>query len=391
LRRLRPLQWLTALLAPSLFLLGLWPATRTELHLTQISAQLIVEVDELFSRTQLAFSNFSTSIFISHDLSELTKHNVPPNLDYDHTVRSTSWRTSTFGPHEQNSLQNNRSQNSSHTIFNQYLDPAYTLDANLQQTSASLSSSSTSSLDTVKAELAEGSEQGPSFCDPGLGEDLRSPLAYRMRGDRCEGIYEQDAPIFPIEIRSFSGGSLFASNYAGDVQLYWTAPPDTHSDVRLRAFSRLPATHYRMDTVVPANRSDYHWSREVTASLGLNGDIGIVAWIDTPGIEGNRGPIYLPLRPDPTTKVSEYNVLLSTSLELSGILITTKRIDARGNDTAMLRQNEEPANHIYIPGFPINFSMGKLGAAGYYRLEIKGFPRSGPAIEQIIDLYYPGD
>jgi hypothetical protein len=44
LRRLRPLHWLTALLAPGLFLLGLWPAARSEFHLdfhlTQIAVWL---------------------------------------------------------------------------------------------------------------------------------------------------------------------------------------------------------------------------------------------------------------------------------------------------------------------------------------------------------------
>jgi hypothetical protein len=86
--------------------------------------------------------------------------------------------------------------------------------------------------------LPVGSASAGSFCDPSLEKGEDSPLSYRMRGDRCEGIYAQQVSAVSVEIRSLVAGfGPFDPDKDEELELAWTAPPGSIQDVRLRAFS----------------------------------------------------------------------------------------------------------------------------------------------------------
>jgi len=245
------------------------------------------------------------------------------------------------------------------------------------------------------AMLAAGPVGAESFCDPSLPQDSKSPVAYRMRDDRCEGIYAQQVSAISIEVRSLVAGfGPFDPGKDRELALAWTAPPGSTRDVRLRVFSFKPRVYYRMDTAVPAVRGVYHWPSDVLASVELGrNDLGLIAWIDLAGPGGSIRPVYLPLRAGAVATKGDagYEVTLIPSTRLSEVRVTVSRLDAQGNVAATLRRNEELGYGYYPSAEPTVFSTGKLGPAGFYRLVITAVPKSGLSVEEDIEIYHPGD
>ena len=236
-----------------------------------------------------------------------------------------------------------------------------------------------------------GPAAAESLCDPNLPQDSKSPAAYRMRDDRCEGIYAQQVSSVSVEVRSLVAGfGSFDPAKNEKLDLAWTAPPDSKRSVRLRAFSFKPRVYYRMDTVVPAAQTVYHWPTDVLSSAELGKeDLGLIAWTELPGSR----TVYLPLRAGAGAPKAKdgYKVTLYPSARLSEVRLTISRLDAQGKESAKLRQNEELGFGYYPAAEPTVFSTGKLGPAGFYRLEITAIPKAGLSVVQDIELYHAGD
>ena len=243
--------------------------------------------------------------------------------------------------------------------------------------------------------LSAATAAAESFCDSSLPQDAESPMAYRMRGDRCEGIYAQQVSAVSVEVRSLIAGfGPFDPAQDRELALAWTAPPGSTRDVRLRVFSFKPRTYYRMDTELPVVRGVYHWPSDVLASVKLGRDeLGLLAWIDLPGAGGSIRPVYLPLRVGGGTAKAGagYEISLLPTARLAEVRVTVSRLDAQGNTLATLRRDEELGYGYYAAGEPTVFSTGKLGPAGFYHVEITALPKSGLSVRQGLDLYHPGD
>lgn len=242
--------------------------------------------------------------------------------------------------------------------------------------------------------LPVGLMSAESLCDPNLPQDSKSPVAYHMRGDRCEGIYAQQVSSISIEVRSLVAGfGAFDPAKDEELVLAWTAPPGSARDVRLRAFSFKPRLYYRMDTAVPATRGAYHWPTDVLASEKLGkDDLGLIAWIDLPGPGGASRPVFLPLRAGAGAAQGKdgYEVTLIPSVKLSEVRVTVSRLDEKGNVVATV-QDRELGFGYYPQALPTVFPTGKLGPAGFYRLVITAIPKSGLSVEQDIEIYHAGD
>jgi hypothetical protein len=247
-------------------------------------------------------------------------------------------------------------------------------------------------LSAILLPAAAGAE---SLCDPNLPQESKSPVAYRMRDDRCEGIYAQQVSSISLEVRSLvTGFGPFDPARNETLDLAWNAPPGSIRDVRLRVFSFKPRTYYRMDTAVPASRGVYHWPTNVLASVELGkDDLGLLAWIERPGPGDSIHPVYLPLRAGAgATKSGDgYEVSLFPSAPLSEVRLTVSRLDDQEKVVATLRQNEELGYGYYPAATPTVFSTGKLGPAGFYRIVVTATPKTGLSVEQAIELYHPGD
>lgn len=238
--------------------------------------------------------------------------------------------------------------------------------------------------------LLTASAKAESFCDPSLPNDSESPMGYHMRGDRCEGIYDQQVSAVSVEIRSLVASfGPFDPARIEELDLAWTAPPGSTRDVELRAFSFKPRTYYRMDTKVPAARKIYRWPTDVLASVDLNrDDLGLVAWTRLPGSR----TVYLPLRAGQGTRAKDgYEVTLMPTKNLSEVRVTIARLDDQGKEVTKLRQNKELGYGYYPSDQPTIFTTGKLGPAGFYRISITATPKSGTSVQQDIEIYHAGD
>ena len=240
--------------------------------------------------------------------------------------------------------------------------------------------------------LPSGPAGPESFCDPGL-ESKPGATTYRMRVDRCEGIFAQQVSSPHLEIRSLVGVlPSFNPKKDSEVVLAWTAPPGNEREVQLRAFSFKPLTFYRMDTRVRSDRSTYHWPADVLSWVGLGrDDLGLLAWTDLPELGGTK-PVYLPLRAGTASQKTEdgYTVKFLPATRLSEVHVKVSRLDGQRKVSAEVR-DEKLVDNYYPPGEPAEFSTGKLGPAGFYRITITATPKTGLSIIQDFDLYHPGD
>jgi hypothetical protein len=241
--------------------------------------------------------------------------------------------------------------------------------------------------------LLAGPVAGDSLCDPNLPQDSKGPMAYHMRGDRCEGIYAQQVSSISVEVRSLVASfPAFDPAKAADLELRWTAPPGDANDVRLRAFCFKPGTHYRMDAAVPAAKGAYRWPTDVLASMQLErDDLGLVAWTDLPGPGKSAHPVFLPLRAGGGAAKAEdgYEVTLIPSDRLKEVHVTVSRLD--GQDKAITVSERDLGYGYYPPGEPTVFQTGKLGPPGFYRLAITSTLRSGDPVANDLVIYHPGD
>jgi hypothetical protein len=245
--------------------------------------------------------------------------------------------------------------------------------------------------------LIPGAATSSSPCDPSLLDESGSPLAYRQRGDRCEGLYAQQVGALSLEIRSLiESFGAFDPQQDPELAVEWTAPPQGGGrEVRLRAFSFQPRTYFRMDAALPAGSGSYRWPTDVLAAVGLGReDLGLVAWTTLPGPGGSARAVYLPLRLGPAAAPparAEILVSLVPSVRLQEIRISLTRLDAEGGPGATLRQHEELGYGYYPSNKPTVFSLGGLGEAGLYGLKVTATATSGLSVDQAIEIYHRGD
>jgi hypothetical protein len=244
--------------------------------------------------------------------------------------------------------------------------------------------------------FSAGPQEAPPYCDAELLHVPKSPTSYQVREDRCEGIYAQQVSTVSVDLRSFvKGFGELNPETQTFLDLTWKPPAGIVQNARLRAFSLKSRIYYRMDTAQPAARGSYRWSTEILAGEKLGReDLGILAWIEMPGPAGKAREVYLPLRAGTPQTLDGYEVTLVPSKKLKKVLLTVIQTDEKGNkvrDTGITNKDIEGELAFYPSNEPTVISTGKIGAPGFYRLEIKAMTASGDAVIKEIDFYHSGD
>lgn len=68
-------------------------------------------------------------------------------------------------------------------------------------------------------------------CDPGLIQDKSNPYGYRLRGDRCEGIYVQEVSCAPLTIASWTESfDDYNLSSGAALMIEWTTPSSSGVD-----------------------------------------------------------------------------------------------------------------------------------------------------------------
>ena len=219
-----------------------------------------------------------------------------------------------------------------------------------------------------------------SYCDSSLQSKVAhdSPLAYRDRGDRCEGVYVQPVSGVNLEWRSLieaSGG--FTADGLGRVQVEWSVPPEHDgASLHLRALGIKPELYYRMDTRLPVGQGQFLWDGSVLAGQSVSpGDLGLMAWIEggTPGRP--EEPLYLPLRVGPEGSVpgrsGTYRATFQPALRLLEVRYGLYRLDAAGTAKPVFEDRKDPTGY-YPANRATSIEVTPPAEAGLYEIRLSG-------------------
>jgi hypothetical protein len=225
---------------------------------------------------------------------------------------------------------------------------------------------------------AAGFETDQYHCDPLLRQDEANPWGYRLRGDRCEGLYAQDVGNTILQVASFTRGDGF-SDFSGSLPIRW-APVADHS-VRLRVLSLQRGFYYRMDTLRPAGSTSYAWPLDVASALGIEArQVGVVGWWETE-IDGSRRSIHVPVEVsavEPEVRSGSYQIGLVPGAELEEVYLTLAPLDGTGVPGAPLLDGEPLGWGFYPASRPLRIPL-ELDATqeGLFLLEVAATLRGG--------------
>jgi hypothetical protein len=228
-------------------------------------------------------------------------------------------------------------------------------------------------------------------CDPRLLQPPTNPLGYRLRGDRCEGIYIQDVAGAPLEVASFTKSfSDYDPASKQAVKVEWDTP-DAGVQTRLRAQSLRRRLYYRMDTLARSGSKTFTWPSDVLNALRLSREeIGIVGIART-SVGETQHDIYLPLRVGQDRKASAsggYQLVLVPGVELKEIFVTLTA--QHGKKSSVLKDGEALGYGFYPAERPVAIPISGVRDRGVYHLEIGATLRSGGASTADLWFYHAG-
>ena len=187
-------------------------------------------------------------------------------------------------------------------------------------------------------------------CDPLLTQPAASPLGYRLRGDRCEGIYVQEVSGTPLVVASLTDGfSPFDLKTVQHLLLTWSAPAD--AELHLRALGLRRKLYYRMDALRSRGESSYSWSAELLGALRIpQPDLGIVGWTRQ-RVGSFERDVYVPVRVSERDSISmskTYTLILLPAVPLSEVYVSLAPVESNGRPGRYIR-DEEPLKYNYYP------------------------------------------
>ncbi len=216
-------------------------------------------------------------------------------------------------------------------------------------------------------------------------------MAYRLRGDRCEGQYALQVNSTQIRLVSMAEAFKYDPADPSNLVIAWDRGGTSGQVVRLQAQSLRPKTYYRMDTEVRAQDSSYGWPPDVLAAIGLLSDeVGILGWTT---IDDEAHKIYLPLNvfqgKSPEGQ-SEYQVAILPEHRLRDVFITLTPISGQG-ETGTPVFDKRPLEDGYYPAKQATvFTIEKPRMAGLYEVGIVCTIMSGGSISTSFRFYHAG-
>lgn len=230
------------------------------------------------------------------------------------------------------------------------------------------------------------------YCDPSLIKNTDSPLSYRNRGDRCEGLYIKEVGSTTLLVTSLTESfERYNISSAKPLQVEWDRPPG-NDPVRIRAQGIRRRLHYRMDTSQPPGTVSFNWTSGILASLNiLKEDIGVLA--STRYVVGKeQQDVYLPLRIKQEGNYNHsaiYQLTLLPGVELTEVYISLALVGTDGRLMPGIK-NGEKLNYGYYPAErSIEIPISGLKAKGTYYIEINANLRGGGSSTVELWFYNP--
>jgi len=230
-------------------------------------------------------------------------------------------------------------------------------------------------------------------CDSNLAQLGQNPNGYRLRGDRCEGIYVQPVSgSTALLVASFT--ELFEDfdpSSLGNLSVEWSHPVET--TIHLRAYALHEKLYYQMDAVVPAGRNSYLWPGDVLNALQLSKrDIGVVAFTEYRVGAVNR-TLYVPvrIRQKGRERSGSYQLVLVPGSELKEVFFSLAQVGADGQPHSFLISDHALGKGYYPAERGILIEMPVLKTPGVYYLEVGATNRNGGLTTQRMWFYHASE
>jgi hypothetical protein len=242
--------------------------------------------------------------------------------------------------------------------------------------------------------LEVSGQTAPLECAVGVEGRQGDPTTYRLRGDRCEGTYEQKVSgssrlLIASVVESFE--AIDDSSFA-PLKVEWTPPPD-RVGVWLRAYSIRPGLFYRMETVRPPTTASYAWPTDVIRALEItNADIGVVG-STAMRVGPERRGVVVPLRISqrkPAARSTRYRVTVWPSQELKDVFVTVALLGADGKPKTYIQRDENIAYGFYPAERGIDITLKALTTRGAYLVRVGATLASGGSATEQFTLYHAG-
>ncbi len=232
-------------------------------------------------------------------------------------------------------------------------------------------------------------QQSP--CDPNLSQLGQNPEGYRLRGDRCEGIYVQ--PVSGSTTLLVASFTEFFEEFdpRDNLSVEWSSPTET--PIHLRAYGLREKLYYQMDATVAGGERAYLWPAGVLNALHLaKQDIGVVGYTEYK-IGGENRTLYVPLRiRQKDRKASHgYQLVLLPGSELKEVYVSLAQVGNDGQPHSYLISDRPLGKGFYPAERGILVELPSLKVPGVYYVEIGASSRYGGPITQRMWFYSAGE
>ena len=216
-------------------------------------------------------------------------------------------------------------------------------------------------------------------------KDVRTQ--YRLRGDRCEGIYAKPVSttsrprIVGFHRQAFPN-TAFTTTPTTSLTLLVRKPA---SGVSIRAVSLRPRTYYAMDTDLPPGRSSYAWQTSILSSpqLALSADeLGVVACDNLCLMQ--PATRYFPVElaiPASRVRNSGYVLIFQSEASIERATLTLQ--DAAGKTVV-----QRVLSSRYVGSWPIPVGIGQP-EPGSYRVRLAAEASDGTRLNGLYTVVIP--
>ena len=208
-------------------------------------------------------------------------------------------------------------------------------------------------------------------CDADLNSAASNPLGYRLRGNRCEGVYIQEVAATILRLVSLTESfEAFEPTRDRPLIVEWT--PLGSQPLHLRAQSLRNRLYYRMDSERPAHSASFEWPLDLVAALGLTrNDLGVLAWT-VRRLGSAELLVHIPVRiRQRTTPAPEaYRMVLVPGVQVEELFLSVARVDADGQPGPYSIDKMPIGLGYYPAGRAVVVPLRIPSVAGVYRIDV---------------------
>lgn len=230
------------------------------------------------------------------------------------------------------------------------------------------------------ADYAKATAASAPYCDALLDRTPDSPMAYKDRGDRCEGLYIKQVASTTLLIASFTESFEEFDPASGKaLRIEWAKVPG-NPNLHLRAHGLKRRLYYRMDAAALNGISHYDWPSDILASLGVHrSDIGVVG-ISRSRVGTVEHDIYVPLQirqATDATRTDTYKLIVVPGVELQELYLSVDALTGDGRVSRVLKEGQPLGYGFYPAERGVEIPVSGMTGAGLYRVRIGATVRSG--------------